>query len=743
MSTTAASRFNVEFSESFLDSVQGQSARNDQYLGQVWETINVLKRKPFGSPKIQTHQVGKARNGKTIYSSDVGGRKSDRRLVWQLFNRTIVLLLYGQHKVQDRAKRISVAFDPNEQRVVVTVAAEGGDAVEQHYAEHRLRAGRLFMAWDDRELAEFGFADHVVEVLRALDSDDELLELETAMAKSDFDRALNLLLFDHPDGEAAAAAELDAVIEAEDAAGSAEEPEATDEDVELEAQLLDPSAGAWFSTAEPEFLKEILDKPIEDWMVFLHPEQREIVERTFSGPARVRGSAGTGKTVVGLHRAAYLAKNREGNKPILFTTFVKSLPPVFESLYARLPGANPQAVEFVHIDRLARQICRRAGLDLTTTPKLIDQAYTTAWNRLVTRSSPLGIAGFSARYVRDEITIVIKGRGLRTLDEYLEVRRTGRRAALGKAQRAQVWELMTEWDTEMARLGTVDFADVIMRARDVARGQTEPTFHAAIIDEAQDLTLVGLQLVRSLVNGAAGDRPNALMILGDGAQRIYPGGFTLKQAGITVTGRSALLKTNYRNTDEIVSLAMAVTGDLTVSDHGEEFKRGDAPATALRSGTKPLLVEANSVDDEIDWIMHRLPELVESDRIGYGDIGLLVPTNRLANRLAATLEEAGVPVEKLEEYDGRSVDAVRVGTFHRGKGLEFKAVFLPGMARGRFPLKNDEAESEDELAESFELGQSQLFVAMTRARDLLVVSYDREPSEVLIEHLDRFERVEA
>jgi superfamily I DNA/RNA helicase len=135
---------------------------------------------------------------------------------------------------------------------------------------------------------------------------------------------------------------------------------------------------------------------------------------------------------------------------------------------------------------------------------------------------------------------------------------------------------MREWDEQMAKRGTIDFADVLIRARDHARKAGAPTYSSIIVDEAQDLTLVGLQLLRALVNGPDGtDRENGLMLLGDGAQRIYAGGFKLRQAGVEVRGRTTLLSTNYRNTDEIIDIAQAVAGDSEVDDLGEEFRRRD------------------------------------------------------------------------------------------------------------------------------------------------------------------------
>jgi len=161
------------------------------------------------------------------------------------------------------------------------------------------------------------------------------------------------------------------------------------------------------------------------------------------------------------------------------------------------------------------------------------------------------------RYGEEEIRAVIKGRGVRKIDGYLAMERTGRRTRFGEPLRLQTWDLMQEWDSQMAARGTVDFPDVVLRARDHARRRASPAYRAAIVDEAQDLTLVGLQLVRALVNGPDGTDPaDGLLIVGDGAQRIYAGGFSLRQAGVETRGRTTVLRVNYRNTQEIIDSAM-------------------------------------------------------------------------------------------------------------------------------------------------------------------------------------------
>jgi mRNA-degrading endonuclease RelE of RelBE toxin-antitoxin system len=76
--------------------------------------------------------------------------------------------------------------------------------------------------------------------------------------------------------------------------------------------------------ANVEELRRALDFPWDKWTVFLHPDQREIVERQYAGPARISGSAGTGKTIVALHRAVYLARANP-NARVLLTTFSDTL----------------------------------------------------------------------------------------------------------------------------------------------------------------------------------------------------------------------------------------------------------------------------------------------------------------------------------------------------------------------------------------------------------------------------------
>ena len=284
----------------------------------------------------------------------------------------------------------------------------------------------------------------------------------------------------------------------------------------------------------------------EDWQLFLHPDQEPLVKRQYADAARIRGAAGTGKTVVALHRAKELGHRFSGER-VLFTTFSRSLTEHLKRLYGRIPEAAPN-VEFVNIDRVAFSLVKPA-IDRQKAGEAFDQAY-----QVVIQGSRLERC--SGDYLKDEIDKVIKGRAA-TREEYLDTdrfERLGRRRKFNRSDRELCWQLREAWDEGMRAAGISDFTDTMILARDAVQERNTPEYRSVIVDEAQDMTLVGMQLVRALVAGDRGNPvpPDGLLMLDDAAQRIYSGGFRLVWAGIQVSGRAEILKTNYRNTRQIV-----------------------------------------------------------------------------------------------------------------------------------------------------------------------------------------------
>jgi hypothetical protein len=591
----------------------------------------------------------------------------------------------------------------------------------------------LLTIWSDAELREAGLDGAEIEIIRSLESAEDLLEL-LGMGWDEESVKLVLDLMEVTPEE----------WRTPDLLGDAAE-------VRLRRALSEFGALHGISKLfTPEELERIAANPIEDWMIFLHPAQRSATTRRYEGPARIRGSAGTGKTVVGLHWAAERARRSrdEGEGlPVLFTTYVKTLPPVFENLYLRMPDAIPGAVEFINVDKLAYRICTEAGERPSMDPNAVREASKDAFRQVVVPGTPLGDDGTSRSYLEAEVRSVIKGRGLESIEEYLGIHRTGRGTRFDGSRRRQAWEYMEAWNARMAASRIGDFPDTISLAVELAKARTKPTYRSAVIDEAQDLSLMGLQLVRALVNAPDDvDRSDGLLIVGDGAQRIYPGAFTLRQAGVEVRGRTTVLRRNYRNTAEILNAAMAVAGRGSVVDMDDEadaepHRRDEEVGDAGRFGPRPLLVDCGTDDRETEFLVERIRGIVASGMMGLGGIGIFVPINSMVRSTLKRLGEHDISATGLKDYHGVPTPEVKVGTYARAKGLEFKVVFLPRVKAGVVPRAQTARQSDDEYADQRELAINEFFVAMTRARDQLIVSFGDEPSEVLVGVMDDFDVV--
>lgn len=699
--------------QTYDDSVR-RYVTNTQVKAALFDTLQALVEDPFNHPRLSTHRVKRAQ-GET-YVSDVGGRKG-KRLIWRrVGQRTIVLLLVGEHDATyRRAENLRLEIDDVEERLRV-YDADPSTGERRPYQELRLVEGTLFMAYGDAELLQFGFDEREVSALRRLDSENELLSLEGLMREAAWQLAINLYLYGNPEGEEAAAA---AAAEREDAEARLPEP-APDEasERELAKELRRASSRAEFAPVEPEELAEVLTKPIEDWMIFLHPDQARLAERAFSGPARVRGAAGTGKTVVGLHRAKHLA--RSGGAPILFTTFIRTLPPVLENLFRRLAPSLADQIEFRGLHSWAARLLNKRGVRFTIDPDKVDAAFDAAWEVTLESEPLLSGSGLPRAYFREELDWIIKGRGVRSLDEYLSLARTGRGTPFGEQLRRAVWRLAEEYRLGLARQQVIDFNDLLALALESVRAEPlRPPYRSVIVDESQDLTEIGIQLVFEL---AGRERPDGLLLLGDGQQSIYPGGYSLKSVGVEVRGRAAVLTTNYRNTKEILETALGVVADRPFDDNDDELSSGRREVSILRRGSAPAQVETATAAEQDVALIEAVRRAVAHPGVDLGDVAVLVTDNRRANHYERVLVENGLPVLSLTNYDGVHSPRVRVGTYKRAKGLEFKHVFLPSLGAGELDELRRDGEDDSTFMERTDLIRRQLFVAMTRARDGLWLS---------------------
>ncbi len=342
-----------------------------------------------------------------------------------------------------------------------------------------------------------------------------------------------------------------------------------------------------------------------------------------------------------------------------------------------------------------------------------------------------GVAGttgtFSGSFLNREWEQVILAQGLRAEQEYLTCSRAGQGLPLGKAQRREVWKLVEQVETQLAAVGRdtfVQLADEAARALS-APGAAKPYRHV-IIDEAQDLHPAQWRLLRACVQAA----PDDMFIVGDPHQRIYDNRVSLARVGVNVRGRSRRLTVNYRTTQEILALAVPALGRGPVTGLDDETDSLSGYRSPLH-GRRPKVIAARTREAELAALVKQVRGWLD-DGIEPHAIGIAARAGYLWKDASAALEAAGTATVGLSAKSSRN--AVRIGTMHSMKGLEFQAVAVIGVSDGVVPSPNAvTAEATDPLAHAQDLQRERclLFVACTRARDHLYVSYSGTPSPFL------------
>jgi superfamily I DNA/RNA helicase len=413
----------------------------------------------------------------------------------------------------------------------------------------------------------------------------------------------------------------------------------------------------------------------------------------------VRGPAGCGKSVVALHRTAYLLAHDPGDA--LIVTFVKTLPAVLHTLYTRLAPLSAARVHVSGMHALAWRIVKDAGVRFDLDLVAAETAFNVAWAQVGRRV--LETPDLPRSYWQEEVCSVIKGRGLSDFEDYAALVRTGRRTSLRVSQRQAVWDLYVRYQELLADKRKHDFQDLVALALDVAQRGAARRYRFVVVDEAQDLDLQSIRLLAELVS----DERDGLTLVGDGQQAVYAGGYTLKEAGLTVTGRSTVLQVNYRNTKQILDAAAQFVRADDFDDLEELARDGDSPVQVVREGTGVLDVRASDSDSARVALVRQLQV---DQELPVRSAAVLCRTRKEAGELVSLLRREGLPVLALEDYDGTPSDAIKVGTAKRAKGLEFSRVYVPRV--DSWLTQDGSAEQERVQRE-----RRELYVAMTRARD--------------------------
>lgn len=469
-------------------------------------------------------------------------------------------------------------------------------------------------------------------------------------------------------------------------------------------------------------LNEILNAPLSQWRIFLHPSQRRLVELRASGPVRVLGGAGTGKTVVALHRARHLAKQAlaRSDARILFTTFTKNLAGDIEMQLDALCGPERARIDVQHLHGWASQFLRSRGLKVSAAT---DDQRERHWEEAVSETAFDDESLDDPDFLKDEWSCVVQAQGLLTEPDYLQARRAGRGRRLSRVQRKQVWRVFASYRHRLDRSGLMEPDDMVREARLLLQQGGAPLYAAVVADEVQDFSENDLRLLRQL----ASEGPDDLFLVGDGHQRIYGRVASLSRAGINVRGgRTRRLKLNYRTTQRIRSWAVALLSGMQVDDldEGQDSLKG---YYSLRQGSAPNCAHWPTEAKEARFIVEQLRAWIAAGKddpaFSLGSICIAARHRRqLESRYKPLLEQAGIPARIVTKDETKLGEGVRLATMHRIKGLEFSKVLIAGVQEGEIPTPRKRTPDELSQLQHEESERRLLFVAATRARDELVVT---------------------
>ncbi|GAB3000782.1 3'-5' exonuclease [Psychrosphaera aestuarii] len=475
-----------------------------------------------------------------------------------------------------------------------------------------------------------------------------------------------------------------------------------------------------------EELNNMLSKPLEHWRVFLHSSQRRLVEKNWSGPVRVLGGAGTGKTVVAMHRAKWLAERcASTNEKVLLTTYTANLAADIKNNLSKICSAKIQRkIEVQNIDKWVLEQLRK-----TKYPYNIlfnhTQDYIFFWEKAF-QSVPHDLT-FPNIFYQEEWEKVIVPQQINSEDDYIKAFRTGRVTRLNRQQRTQIWPVFEVMISNLVQKGYRTFNQAMLDAVQlIEQGKMKLGYQSVIVDEGQDMGPEALTLLRSVVP----KKQNDLFIVGDSHQRIYNRKAIMSHCGIDIRGRGNKLKINYRTTEQTRTFASAILNNMQVDDMDGNLD-SDTDYHSLTQGNEPTIELLESRKDEVNWLIRNIEEL-KNNEVLLSDVCVVFRIKKERDYFASEVIKNGVDVEVLgRKNDERDKQGVRFATMHRIKGLEFRYVFICSMNEGIMPLMNKK--QIDAMGEkAYNDCERALFhVAATRAIKKLYVSSYGEPSPYL------------
>lgn len=629
----------------------------------------------------------------------------------------VYMLLWVDHhdEAYDWARRHSCKINAATGSIQVYESEKVDELINQDVTPDQASTPSLFLELKDKELMRLGVPEDLLGLIRTVKTDSELDAIEHRIPVEAYE---GLFLY-------AAGSRYDEIINEREF----NDQSIDTEDFETALNTLDSQSR--FVVVEDELeLQAMLNAPLQKWRVFLHPSQRKLITGVKNGAVRVLGGAGTGKTVVAMHRAKWLANQVAGeNKKILFTTFTRNLATDIENnLRSICSPETMKRIEVINLDKWVSQYLNKRkysfGLlfDFDDRKKLWEKA-------LDVMPSELNLP---EAFYRDEWDKVIQPQSIETLDEYKRASRIGRGTSLKRAERIKVWKVFDEYRSLLNRNKLKEVDDAY---RDVAgllaNEANQLPYAGVVVDEAQDMSTQAFNVLRQIIP----EGPNDLFIVGDGHQRIYGRNkVVLSRCGINIRGRAKKLRINYRTTEEIRASAVNLLTGLPVDDLDGELDNNDG-YKSLTHGNPPQVECFKDAVEQADFVVRYLKDIQDKGHLPIGNICIVARITRELVAIESALSAAGVGFERVKanSSDQGATDEVRTATMHRVKGLEFDQMIIASVNEGIVPLsyavsgKGDKVEARQADLEERAL----LYVAMTRAMRHVVISSYGKPSPYL------------
>ncbi len=694
-------QFNVALSAEYFDSVIKLPANIQKKSN---ETVVKFQKNPK-SPGLNYEVIKKVKD-RNLRSIRVD--QAYRMIISEPSQGNIYLILYVDH--HDKAYEWAGKH-------VCKVNGKTG-AVQLYSVEHNETYNRketqvlakepLFKDLRDRQLLKLGVPQEYVSRVKEIIDEDEFDHIQELLPQEAYEG-----LFYFLEGQS-----YEEIISERDVLESKDYD--TDDFVSALKRL--DTQSRFMVVDDEEILSDMLNAPLEKWRIFLHPSQRTIASGTKNGPVRVLGGAGTGKTVVALHRARWLARNvASEDKKVLFTTYSKNLAVDIENKLKGICSTNEmKRVSVVSLDNWVLNYLKAKNYEY-------EIIFNTSWTKPLWKKALNEInfsADFPENFFIEEWQQIIQPQGVDSAEKYGKASRIGRGTGLNRVQRMKIWPVFSKYRELLSDSNQKEIDDAYREAANMIREQgLRQDYCSVIVDEAQDIGTQGFKLIRTIVP----EMPNDIFIVGDGHQRIHgKNKVILSHCGINIRGRAKKLKINYRTTDEIRKWAVSFLNGYTIDDldGGED---NNNLYKSLSHGPQPLIEHFQTAEQQSQFISEVLQQSIHPIE----NVCVVARTNQEIELIQRLLTGNGINshIIKPRETGGFENDgSVRLATVHRVKGLEFDQVIFASANSELIPLKSEVTDKADNVslrnAETEE--RCLVYVALTRARkSSIVTSYGK------------------